>query len=146
MKATPVAEVSPMLPNTMAWTLTAVPQLAGMAFSSRYLMARGFIQEPNTAPIAPQSCSSASCGKSVPCSSLHDLLVARDQVLPVLGAELGVEAEALALLVVLERLLEGVVLHAEHHVRVHRDEAAVAVVGEARVARGLGQRLDGRRR
>ncbi|GJE72626.1 hypothetical protein CHKEEEPN_4184 [Methylorubrum podarium] len=69
MKATPVAEVSPMLPNTMAWTLTAVPQLSGMLFSSRYFLARGIIQESNTAPIAPQSWSSGFCGKSEPCSS-----------------------------------------------------------------------------
>jgi hypothetical protein len=68
VKATPVAEVSPMLPNTMACTFTAVPQLAGMAWSSRYLMARLFIQEPNTAPMAPQSCSCGSCGKGFPSS------------------------------------------------------------------------------
>ena len=35
VKATPVAEVSPMLPNTIAWTLTAVPQLSGMSWSRR---------------------------------------------------------------------------------------------------------------
>ena len=35
VKATPVADVSPRLPNTMAWTLTAVPQLSGMACRRR---------------------------------------------------------------------------------------------------------------
>ena len=35
LKATPVAQSSPMLPNTMAWTLTAVPQLSGIAWSRR---------------------------------------------------------------------------------------------------------------
>ena len=35
VKATPVAEVSPMLPNTIAWTLTAVPQSWGIAFKRR---------------------------------------------------------------------------------------------------------------
>ena len=35
VKATPVAEVSPILPNTMAWTLTAVPQLSGMSCRRR---------------------------------------------------------------------------------------------------------------
>jgi hypothetical protein len=30
VKATPVADVSPILPNTIAWTLTAVPQSPGM--------------------------------------------------------------------------------------------------------------------
>ncbi len=74
MKATPVAEVSPMLPKTMAWTLTAVPQLAGMLCSSRYLLARGFIHEPNTAPIAPQSWACGSCGKSWPSSRFTSAL------------------------------------------------------------------------
>ncbi|MOA47140.1 hypothetical protein D3C78_1697470 [compost metagenome] len=35
VKATPVAEVSPMLPNTMDWMLTAVPQLSGMSCMRR---------------------------------------------------------------------------------------------------------------
>ena len=35
VKATPVAEVSPMLPNTIAWTLTAVPHDSGMSCSLR---------------------------------------------------------------------------------------------------------------
>ena len=35
VKATPVADVSPMLPNTMACTVTAVPQASGMPFSLR---------------------------------------------------------------------------------------------------------------
>jgi hypothetical protein len=34
VKATPVAEVSPMLPNTIAWTLTAVPQSPGMSLQA----------------------------------------------------------------------------------------------------------------
>ena len=34
-EATPVAESSPMLPNTIACTLTAVPQSSGMLFSLR---------------------------------------------------------------------------------------------------------------
>ena len=34
-KATPVAQSSPILPNTIACTLTAVPQLAGMSCSRR---------------------------------------------------------------------------------------------------------------
>ena len=35
VKATPVAEVSPRLPKTIAWTLTAVPQSSGMWWSLR---------------------------------------------------------------------------------------------------------------
>jgi hypothetical protein len=35
VKQTPVAQSSPMLPNTMACTFTAVPQLAGMSCRRR---------------------------------------------------------------------------------------------------------------
>ena len=35
MKHTPVPEFSPMLPNTMDCTFTAVPQLPGMSFMRR---------------------------------------------------------------------------------------------------------------
>ena len=33
--ATPEPEVSPLLPNTICWTLTAVPQSSGMWFMRR---------------------------------------------------------------------------------------------------------------
>ena len=69
VKHTPVAQSLPMLPNTMACTFTAVPQLAGMSCSRRYVLARGFIQLPNTAEIAPHSCSSGSCGNGRPRSA-----------------------------------------------------------------------------
>ncbi len=35
LKATPVAQSSPLLPNTICCTLTAVPQSSGMRFSRR---------------------------------------------------------------------------------------------------------------
>ncbi len=35
VKATPVADESPMLPNTIDWTFTAVPQLSGMSCMRR---------------------------------------------------------------------------------------------------------------
>jgi hypothetical protein len=66
VNATPVAEVSPRFPKTMAWTLTAVPQSSGMWWSLRYVRARSLSQERNTAPMAPQSCSRGSSGKSWP--------------------------------------------------------------------------------
>ncbi len=71
------------------------------------------------------------------------LLVARDDVDPVVGGQLGVERHAGARLVVLENVLEVVVFDVEHHVGIHLDEAAVGVVGEAPVAGLLRQRLDG---
>jgi hypothetical protein len=66
VNATPVAQSSPMLPKTMDCTVTAVPQSSGMALSLRYVMARGLIQLPNTAPTAPQSCSQGSSGNIFP--------------------------------------------------------------------------------
>ena len=70
------------------------------------------------------------------------LLVARDQLDPVLGRELGVERHALSHLVIFENVLEVVMLDTEHHVGIHGDEAAVAVVGETLVAGLLRHRLD----
>ncbi len=66
--------------------------------------------------------------------ALHRALVIGDHLLPVLGGEGGVDRDVQPVLVLVEDLLEQVVLQAEHHVRVHLDEAAVAVEGEAAVA------------
>lgn len=44
-KATPVALLSLKLPNTIAWTVTAVPWRPVMRFSSRYFTARGVFQD-----------------------------------------------------------------------------------------------------
>ena len=66
LKHTPVAESSPELPNTIAWTLTAVPQSPGILFNLRYVIAFLDIQEPNTAPIPNFNCSHGSCGKTLP--------------------------------------------------------------------------------
>ena len=73
---------------------------------------------------------------------LHHLLVASDQGLPILGGNIGVEVVAVLLLVVVQDFLEVVMLHVEHHVRVHLNEAPVAVVSEAAVARAGGEALD----
>ncbi len=72
------------------------------------------------------------------------LLVAGDELGPVVGLEVGVEHVAVLVLVLVENFLEHVMADAQHHVGIHGDEAAVAVIGEASVARLLGQRLDGR--
>src|SRR5690606_39483473 len=63
-----------------------------------------------------------------------DLLVAADEALPVLGRERGVELGALVLLGRFQRLLEQAVIEPEHDVRIHLDEAPVAVPGEAGIA------------
>ena len=69
LKQTPVADVLPMLPNTIAITETAVPHSAGIPSILRYRIARSFIQLSNTAHIAPHSCSIGSFGKSLPVCS-----------------------------------------------------------------------------
>ena len=71
MKATPVPESCPMLPKTMHWTLTAVPQEAGMLLSRLYASALALFQDWKTAPMAPHNCSSGSSGKST-CSFCLD--------------------------------------------------------------------------
>ncbi len=72
----------------------------------------------------------------------HGILVAADQFDPVVAGEIGVERIALAVLEGVEDVFEVRMLKAQHHVGVHGDEAAVAVVGEAAVAGQFGQRLD----
>ncbi len=64
---------------------------------------------------------------------LDDRLETGDDLGPMLGLELGVELEAFEIFVVLERLLEQVVVDAEHDVAIHLDEAAIGVVGKAPV-------------
>ena len=65
---------------------------------------------------------------------LDHFLVALDHGLPVGGDQFGVERDVAVALHVFEDVLEMVMLDAEHDVAVHLDEAAVAVIGEARVA------------
>ena len=132
MKATPVAEVSPRLPNTIAWTLTAVPQLSGMRVEPA--IGDGALVHPRAehgADRAPQLVVRV-LRESRAVLLLDALLEARDERRPVLGAEIGVEHVAVLVLVLVKELLEQMVVEAEHHVRVHGDEAAVGVVGEAR--------------
>jgi hypothetical protein len=80
-----------MLPNTIACTLTAVPQLVGDVVQAA--IGDGALVHPgaNTAPMAPQSCSRGSCGNGLPIASRRQLLVARDERDPVVGGQLGVE-------------------------------------------------------
>ena len=79
------------------------------------------------------------------CAALlfHALPEAGDELLPVGGIEVGIERVAVAILVLVEDFLEVMVRNAEHHVRIHGDEAPVAVIGEAPVAGLFRQRRDG---
>ena len=69
VKATPVAESSPMLPNTICTTLTAVPRSSAMWYSRRYVRARGVFHDWNTASIDRDSCTCGSCGNGSPVSA-----------------------------------------------------------------------------
>ena len=73
----------------------------------------------------------------------HDLLVFRDQRLPVARFHLGVGVVALVFLGDLERFFEQSVIEAENDVGIHLDEAAVAVPGEAFVTRSAGKARNG---
>ena len=84
-----------------------------------------------------------SLGEGLAGFRLHQALIGRDHFHPVLGRELGVEADAQVFFLVLQDLFEVVVVHAQHHVAEHLDEAAVAVVGKAPVAAVAGQALHG---
>ena len=66
VKATPVPELFPMLPKTIAWTLTAVPFRPVIRSIRRYSTALLPFQLLKTAMIAAQSCSLGSWGKSLP--------------------------------------------------------------------------------
>ena len=72
----------------------------------------------------------------------HRFLVLADQFDPVVAGQIGVERIALAVLEGVEDVLEVMMLEAEHHVRIHRDEAAIAVIGEAAIAGQFGERFD----
>ena len=63
-KATPLHELSPLLPNTICCTFTAVPHSSGMRLIRRYCTARSPIHESNTARMAWRSCSRGSWGNS----------------------------------------------------------------------------------
>ena len=74
---------------------------------------------------------------------LDALLVARDDLRPVLGVEIGIERVAVAVFMVVEDFLEVMMADAKHHVGIHGDEAPVAVLREAPVAGFCGERIYG---
>ena len=74
---------------------------------------------------------------------LVDLLVLGDELDEAFGRDLGVFLDAVLGLDRAERVLELVVVDAHDDVAEHVDQAAVRVVGEARVARALREALDG---
>ena len=65
-----------------------------------------------------------------------------DQFLKVFGREFRVGLNPASVFQIFERCFEVVGVDVEHHVRVHGDEAAVAVPSETGVARFLNQTLN----
>ena len=74
---------------------------------------------------------------------LHQLLVVVDDGLQIFGGQVGIELGLHLLLALVEDVIELVHVDVERHFAEHLDEAAIAVVGEARIAALLGQALDG---
>ena len=72
---------------------------------------------------------------------LNPLLVAGDDFGPIAGVEIGIERVAVAVLVVVEDFLEVMMVDAEHHIGIHGDETAIAVLGKTPVAGFLRKRL-----
>ena len=73
---------------------------------------------------------------------LHDLLVFGDHFLQRLGVEVGVELGLLLFLLAVENFFERVLGNVEHHAAEHLDQAAIGVIGEARIVAALGQAFD----
>ena len=48
VNATPVPDRSPRLPNTIAWTVAAVPSDSSIPSTARYRTARGAVHDSNT--------------------------------------------------------------------------------------------------
>ena len=65
---------------------------------------------------------------------LADRLVLRDDAFPIFRFHLRIGKEALVFLRDFERFLEQTMIHAEHDIGIHLDEAAVGIPGETRIA------------
>src|ERR1019366_3239565 len=125
----------------MATMLTAVPRSVGIRSWRRYRIARSAFHELNTASTARSICSRGSCGKSRPAALPHDALETFHDPVQVAGVEVEVVAGALGLLRLVDGVLEGLPLDAEHRLAEHLDQAAVGVPGEPLAAGLLGQAL-----
>ena len=89
VKQTPVPESSPVFPNTICTTFTAVPRSPVIFSTRRYVTAFSPIHDSNTAPIAPQSCSIGIFGKILPGLFLEIGLVLANKLPPALARALA---------------------------------------------------------
>ena len=142
MKATPVAQSSPMLPNTIACTV-----------DRRAPVGRDLVQAPvgDGALVHPRAEHRADGAPKLLLRILRkglaqlapdDVLIGLYHLAPILGLQFGVERRADVELGRLEHVLEMMVIDAQDDLAVHLDEAAIAVPGKARIAALLGEPVD----
>src|SRR6185437_325325 len=74
---------------------------------------------------------------------MHPRLEQSGDALQILGAEFGVEIETLFVLLRVQDFLEQRMFDAQHDVGIHVDEAAIGIVGEARIAGEPGEAFRG---
>jgi hypothetical protein len=99
--------------------------------------------ESKTAATASRSCSAVVLGKGLPRPRLDQLPELRHQRLERRGLEVGVGLGARRGLGVLEHLVEGTALDAQHDIAEDGDEAPIAVPGEALVLGPSGETENG---
>ena len=78
-------------------------------------------------------------GKGLAQFFFHPRLEQAGDALQVFGIQPGVQFDAFGVLCFVQDILEPRVIDAQHHVGIHLDEAAIAVIGKARIARQPGQ-------
>ena len=105
-------------------------------------MARSFFQLRKTASRACDQLIERALRKVLAGLFPDQLLVLGDDFLAALRAEFVIELDLLALLDGVEDVLELLLGNVEHDVAEHLDQAAIGVVGKARIVAELGQRFD----
>jgi hypothetical protein len=129
-----------MLPKTMAWTLTAVPQSGNVVQAAIDL---GAVVHPSCRTprgSRPTAVRAGPAGRAA--QALDDGLVFGDERAPVFRRTARCRCRSRCLPCDRPAHPRTGVVEAQHHVRIHLDEAAVAVPGEARVAGQGGKALD----
>ena len=131
MNATPVADVSPLLPNTIWTTLAAVPRSSGTPFARRYTWARGVFQESKTARDRSKELLAGVLREVAAGALAVDRLEAAHELREVVRREIDVALRSALLLQAGQLLLESVRVDPFDDLAVHLDEPPVGVVGEA---------------
>ena len=148
MKATPVAEVLPLLPKTMTEIIGNLVLLAvqdgtlGVPGSEDGLLGKAQLQVGILRELG--NAVRRDLGVCLGVDVLReDAFEGLGQVLEVVSGELGVELDALLGLLLVDGVLEQLAVDAHDDVGEHLDEAAVGVPREALVVRLLDEAVDG---